>query len=529
MDETPLPALPGEIMMVLLLAAALAYPLARLLLWRYVQAVEQSMRSVAAPTAAEAPPVAATPRVVFAGTRAALKQQLQRAPWRSAAIQMGVAVLLGVYFAVLRLQAGDMDMSVYRIIALTATYAWPGALAVMLIAGISRRQRMVVLLIGAGLYLAFGVWAHTGSFGEALWDIVVLWSFTNLPATLYLLAFMTRRVRAVGPLVLLVTLATVGGVVGIFSLWLVFPDAGFALAGMLVDAGLGSTGVLALAALVGGALALVVGLWLLRRLVRAYEHYNVGDEGLAVAAVWLVFILMNSIILVFSGPGYFVLGLAAFPVYLICVRAAREQLLPTTGDAPALLLLRVFSRKGPTAGLFRAVNRHWRHVGPIRMIAGYDLAPHTISPDGMMAFLRKRLSDRFITAPDVVQRRLSERAPQRDADARYRSEEFFCFDNTWRDTLHRLVANSAVVLMDLRGFSAANKGCIFELEALHTFGALPRTVLLHDATSDMPVLMGELMMLGVDASALNLLATQGDEARDIDALLTALSERAVVG
>jgi hypothetical protein len=527
MDQPTVPLLPGQIIMALVLAAVLAYPLARLLLWRYVRAVERAMRS-ASPQAASAETAMPIerPRAAFAGARDALMHQLQRAPWRSAAIQVVLALLLAGYFCVLQLHSGGIDMSVYRMIVLSSTLLWPGMLAVLIIAGISPRQRVMILLVGAALYLAVGVWAHTGGIGQAIKEIFLLWVYYNLPATLYLLVLLARRVRAVGPLVWLVTLTTVGGVETVFALGFEFPNALQAVATVLFDLGFGAIGVLLTFALVGGAVALLLGVWLLRQLVKAYARYSVGDEGLILAALWLTFILIRSSSLALIGPGYFLLGLAAFPMYLVGVRVARKVFLPAaSADAPALLLLRVFARKGRTAGLFRAINRHWRHVGPMRMIAGYDLASEAIEPDELMAFLRGRLADSFVTGPEVVRRRLGGKIPQRDADARYRSEEFFCFDNTWRDTLQQLVANSAVILMDLRGFGPNNTGCIFELKALAGFGALPRTVLLHDATTDTATLHEALSKLGVDVGALELLTVHGDEARDIPALLGALAKR----
>lgn len=529
MNEPPVPLLPGQINMVLWPAAALTFPLAWMLLRRYVKAVEQAMRTAAPQAAsAEVHPPAATRRAAFTGSSGSLLDQLQRAPWRSAAIQAIIAVVIGVYFGMLKLTAAGLDLSGWRVITLGTTYMWPGALAVLFIAGISRRQRLIVLLAAAALYLAFGIWAHTGSIGRAFLEVLVLWVFTNILPSLFLLSFIPRRVRAVGPLVLLIVLMTVGGMVTAFSLLIEFNDANEAMAGVLLDLGFGVAGVLLTYALVGGGVGLLLALWMVRQLASAYARYRVGDEGLALAAFWLTFILMYSVNMLFDGSVYFVLGLAAFPAYLIMVRVARKLFLPAaSADAPALLLLRVFARKGTAVRLFHAISRHWRHVGPIRMIAGYDLARDTVEPDEMMAFLRGRLADSFITGPEVVARRLGSTAPQRDADARYRSEEFFCFDNTWRDTLQRLVASSAVILMDLRGFGPNNTGCIFELEALSAFGALPRTVLLHDATTNMPVLHESLRSMGVDARALNLLPVHGDEARDITTLLQALSQRAV--
>jgi hypothetical protein len=368
---------------------------------------------------------------------------------------------------------------------------------------------------------------HVGPVGRALQEIGTLWLVTNLPPSLYLLAFMTRRVRAIGPLVLLVTLTTATGVIAALAVLqgseAVLERAGEALFAL----GFGATGALVVIVVVAAAVALAVGWMLLRMLAGAYARYSVGDEGLALAAMWLSFIVMNSIGLVFGNSMFFLLGLLAFPLYLVLVRIARALLLPrTSGDAPALLLLRVFARKGPTTGLFHAISRHWRHVGPIRMIAGYDLASDAVEPDEMMAFLRRRLAETFVTGPDVVRRRLHAAPPRRDADGRYRSEEFFCFDDTWRDTLQRLVASSAVVLMDLRGFGPDNKGCIFELQALTAFGALPRTVLIHDGSTKMTTLHEALHEIGIDPASLRLLAVENDEARDLPALLAALATHA---
>ena len=71
-----------------------------------------------------------------------------------------------------------------------------------------------------------------------------------------------------------------------------------------------------------------------------------------------------------------------------------------------------------------------------------------------------------------------------DPDGRYRVSEFFCYENTWRATLRALVARSSVVLMDLRGFTKANTGCVFELEQLAAAGRLGSCVFVTDDTSD---------------------------------------------
>lgn len=524
--------LPGQIVSALTIGAVLAYPLARLLLWRYERAVERVMRT-AAPAArgvGQSAAPATTPPASSAVSRGPwppLLSNLRGLPWRAAAVQAFAAVVVAVWFAGLQIAAWDIGFSPWRVAVLAIPYLWPGVLAVLLVAGISRRQRIAVLALGTTGYLLLGVVASTVPPVQALGEAVQLWVVVNLLPTLYLGAFLTPRVRSVGPLVLLVCLLAVAGAVALQATLAVREDWLQGVGGVLIAMGLGPYGAIAAILLVGAGIALVVGVWLLGALARAYAAHRVGDQGMMLAALWLVFVLSYSVSLIFSGQGYFGLGLLAFPAYLLLVRPLRALLLPRQGETgPALLLLRVFARKGAAPALFRALSRHWRHVGPIRMIAGYDLATEAIEPDELMAFLRGHLDDSFVTGPAVVDRRLGETTARRDADGRFRAEEFFCFDDTWRYTLQRLVAASDLVLMDLRGFGPGNRGCVFELAALAEAGAMSRTLLLHDASTDMAALRDESAKLGVPGAALPLLALKGDESHDLPALLAALARTA---
>jgi hypothetical protein len=55
-------------------------------------------------------------------------------------------------------------------------------------------------------------------------------------------------------------------------------------------------------------------------------------------------------------------------------------------------------------------------------------------------------------------------------------------------TVARLARDAAAVLMDLRGFAPANRGCIFEIEELVATVPLQRIVLLVDASTDLAFL-----------------------------------------
>jgi hypothetical protein len=75
-----------------------------------------------------------------------------------------------------------------------------------------------------------------------------------------------------------------------------------------------------------------------------------------------------------------------------------------------------------------------------------------------------------------------------DPDGRYRVNEFFCGNDAWRPAVTRLMAESDLVAMDLRGFSAANQGCVFELQSLIDIVPVARVVLLTDKGTDAPFL-----------------------------------------
>ena len=71
-----------------------------------------------------------------------------------------------------------------------------------------------------------------------------------------------------------------------------------------------------------------------------------------------------------------------------------------------------------------------------------------------------------------------------DRDGRYRVNDFFCYDDTWRTVLSSLVDQSDAVLMDLRGFSRRNAGCVFEIGELFRLVPLDRVLFIVDSETD---------------------------------------------
>ncbi len=71
-----------------------------------------------------------------------------------------------------------------------------------------------------------------------------------------------------------------------------------------------------------------------------------------------------------------------------------------------------------------------------------------------------------------------------DFDGHYRIHDFFCYADTWQLALATLVKRSDAVLMDLRGFSPQNSGCVHELNELVNVVQLQQVVLVIDYTTD---------------------------------------------
>jgi hypothetical protein len=97
------------------------------------------------------------------------------------------------------------------------------------------------------------------------------------------------------------------------------------------------------------------------------------------------------------------------------------------------------------------------------MIAGPDLVTSTVEPNEFLEFVSGRLGRQFVRDANDLETRAKATDTARDPDGRYRISEFFCRNDTWQMTMERLAKTSDAVLMDLRSFSPANQGCIFEL------------------------------------------------------------------
>ena len=186
----------------------------------------------------------------------------------------------------------------------------------------------------------------------------------------------------------------------------------------------------------------------------------------------------------------YLLGLLPFGLYKLTVGYGLRGLADRAKRLPSvrLLFLRVFGSSSRSEKLFDLLAARWRYAGVIRLISATDVARGRFEPDEFLDFLSGRLARGFISSNADLERRLLAPALGPDPDGRYRIDEFFCRADTWQPTVTRLMAQSDLVAMDLRGFTSANKGCLFELGVLMETVPLARVALLIDRTTDEPLL-----------------------------------------
>ena len=344
-------------------------------------------------------------------------------------------------------------------------------------------------------------------------DILADWLVEMLGTLILILAFLNRFVRAVGPLLLPLTILSVAGALQAFvavSSILFSVDIesieSWTISQIVVVSvftRLGANGYAIVVHLAGAIVSFSLGWIFLRWLGRQYERRRFSAETLTIDAIFLSLTWMHlAVFETANWPTKFV-PLAAFAAYMIASRTgfriARRSVAPPE-PTRTLLLLRVFSLGARSEKLFDALSKRWLRIGAIRMISGPDLAKRAVQPHEFLAFLSGRLSDRFVRDDKDLERRVARLDPNPDPDGRYRITEFYCRTDNWRGTVARLALENDVIVMDLRGFSSVNDGCRYELSMLVRTDSLSRATLIVDATTDMTYLE-QVLRDAVGASA----------------------------
>jgi hypothetical protein len=363
-------------------------------------------------------------------------------------------------------------------------------LTVNLVAATTRRGKLIVAAIYLLIGVPLGAVLLARSPDLTIGQLTYLWLNANAIPSILLWVFLNRRIRAVGPLVTVLMLLGVAGANVLVSVAGSNVKLLRSISDFAFSMGLGATGTFWALRLIGFLIFAIVGWLALGYLRRMYEQKKLSERSITVDTMWLLFGIVNSMGLVFQGPHWIVSGLVAFVAFKI-VAASGFRLLRGRGNRenpgpPRLLLLRVFALGRRSEALYDAVGKSWRTVGSVQMIAGPDLATSTVEPHELLDFLTGKLARRFIDSSATLDLRMSQMDLRADRDGQFRVSEFFCHDDTWKLTLARLADDSDAVLMDLRGFSQANDGCVFEIHEIFNLVPLGRIVFIVDNTTDQP-------------------------------------------
>ena len=386
-----------------------------------------------------------------------------------------------------------------------ASVGWLLALTLGLVIAATRTECIVISAVYFLLAIAPAVVISLLNAEIRLIDLLADWLYEVLGTLILILAFLHRRIRAVGPLVLPLTVFSVAGALaGYFYL-------GSILLSMDVEARdswtlsqiilaflftkLGLVGFVVFLHLVGAVLILALAWLLLRWIGRQYERKRMSSEMLTIDAIWLSVVWMHLAVFQDEAWPINLIPVAGFAVYKsstwLGFKIARSMD-HSTATNKKLLLLRVFSLGARSEKLFDALSKRWLRIGSISLVAGPDLVKRSVQPHEFLAFLGGRLSRRFVTDEADLERRVSQLDTKRDPDGRYRATEFYCRTNNWRNTVTRLSRSSDVIVMDLRSFASTNDGCRYELEMLVRTKSLDRATFIVDDSTDLRFLEDSL-------------------------------------
>ena len=498
--------LTGELPFIVYTALLLTIPVSWILLRLYRRAVIRTMEKQSNQMAIPQPTERATPasppekglaiKVLDPSqmpkhiSRTTCQNMLLQTPTKAAFVYLVAGLGYAIFMCWGILTSDGTPFTPIRVGITVMVYGWPIVLAVQYVTGTTRQRWLKPIFVYWGIYYALAILASVNNPNAGFLDMIALWVLINLRPTLAWWIVLNRHLRAVSPLVLIFLLLAVTG--SLFMLELLFyNEFVFGLTVMLaVSLGVGSRGFIAINILVGLILFGIIGWFILKWIRWQYDNKKLSDQIITVDALWLLFMVINGAPIVFQGMVWILIPLMAFLIHKILTVVGFRWLIRQNQapDHPCLLLLRVFALGRRSEKLFDAISVHWRYLGKIHMIAGPDLATTTIEPHEFMDYVSRNLGHNFIDSVEKLETAIAASQTHPDRDGRYRVEEFFCYGDTWKMVLARIANTCDTVLMDLRGFSPQNAGCIFEIHTLIHQLPLDRVIFTTDATTDHPFL-----------------------------------------
>jgi hypothetical protein len=374
-----------------------------------------------------------------------------------------------------------------RFLLLAVCHFFPATLTVNLVVAATNRERLVIAG-GYALLVIAVIWFTLARNPELpILQPLQYWLLTNASGTVLLFIFLHPRIRSIAPLVLGFMTAGVAGAFLLIEAFRLNEAAQRLIVAIGGVVGLNATALFALLHVVGFAALGAIGWWLIVMLGKRYRAKRLSDQSITIDSLWLLFAVSYSIGLVFEGWGWIFTGLCAFATYKLTIAAGFWIMTKANAgpvEAPMLLWLRVFALGRRSELFFNAFSKQWRYSGGINLISGPDLMTKTVDPHEILDFISGRLAQHFVKSKEDLEQQITALDKQPDPDGRFRVNEFFCHADTWQTTMRRLADESHAILMDLRGFTPANQGCLYELEQLLQYIILERIVFLVDSSTD---------------------------------------------
>ncbi len=478
----------GKVGVIALMSVLVAVPATVVLLRRFKTSVVRGMRVQGGATG-DAPLPEVEPPASTGASEA--RPTLERTN-RSLSLTALVYVIAGLFFSFTFVVVDAIQFdnrSPLALMYILSGYLMPLLFVIWIVLPKGRTRRLCSLVwLGASLLL-FVIPIAVNDL-SMLPEAALSYLKVSGSACVLILLFMYRRVRAVGPLVLTIAGGAMVGINMIFDVleanfyvWSFFAGIEDALGGVT------NIVIILAAGAIVGALAIAP---VLRGVGELHERKHLSDQSLAVDVVFLWFAANYGL---WAAPDARVFALtvgiafglykaATFIGFLLLARTEKGQ--PSTD----ILLLRPFSLGRRSELLFDHLSKVWLRAGAIHMIAGPDLVTATVTPSEFLVFLSGRLSRRFIHNAEALREHLEGLDLAPDPDGRHRVNQLFCHDDVWRDAMRGLAIRSGMVLMDLRGFTNANKGCVYELGELIRDIPLERIIFAVDTTTDNAYLEG---------------------------------------
>lgn len=239
-----------------------------------------------------------------------------------------------------------------------------------------------------------------------------------------------------------------------------------------------------------GALLSMFGLWLgfqaVGVLARLVESGWMGDHSM----VSLIGLILIAVVMVFGAladnestrlAGWLPLLWVAGPVIIYVIVLGKR---PLAGPAPALLVLRVFSKDRRQQALLEELQGRWRYLGAVHQAGGPDMVDLNVTPYQCAMFLSSRLHDLYLPQALSAAHLMARFNDKPDHEGRYRVNEMFNFNTAWRSNVEQLILNSETILLDLRGLTAEREGTSFEIGLLARHRLISRVVAIGDDKTD---------------------------------------------